>query len=146
MELRNGDIFATKPVLEAVLKLPADKLTWKGKYYLAKLGRVLSAPLADIEATRVKLVQQYGEKTETGFQVPAGEKVIAFQAALAEVLDLEVEVDWKCITLTDKDAEALTGEEMMLLDRFIAFPEPKEPQGATGDGVVKEAEAVLNKK
>ena len=145
MLIKNGDILAIKPTLEAALGLPADKLSWRGKYYLAKLGRILSEPLKDIEATRIKLVQQYGVKTETGYAVAPGEPTSKFQAEFGGVLDIETEMGWTRITLTDKDAEALTAGEMMALDLFIAFPEPGGTPEITGDGVVKDAEAVVRK-
>lgn len=124
LKLKNGDILQVKPALEAILKLPADKLTVRGKYFMAKLGRKLSGPLADIEAARVKLVQQHGEKTEQGFSVKSPAALAAFQTGLAEVFDIEAEVDWEPVTLSDKDAEALTGGEMLMLDQFITFPDP----------------------
>ena len=121
MKVKNGDILQAKPVLEAMLKMPASELTVRGKYTMAKLGRKLSGPLADIEAARVKLVQQHGEKTETGFEVKAN-ALPSFQTDFAEVLDMESEVNWEIVTLTDKDATAITGGEIMVLDQFIAFP------------------------
>ena len=124
MKVKNGDIWAVKSALEGVLKLPADKLSARGKYFMAKLGRKLSGPLADIEAARTSLVQQYGEKTPSGYQVSPGEAFVAFQTAFAEVQDIETEVDWSPIMLTEKDGEAWTSGEMMALDRFITFPEP----------------------
>ena len=124
MKLQNGDILQAKPVLEAILKLPADKLTVRGKYFMAKLGRKFSGPLADIEALRVKLVQQHGEKTEQGYSVASPAALAAFQTGLAEVFDIETELEWEPVTLSEKDAEALTGGEMFALDQFFSFPEP----------------------
>ena len=147
MKVANGEILQAKPVVEQVLQLPADKLTWKGKYFLAKLGRKLSGPLTDIETIRQKLVEQYGQKTEQGYEVKGAEALVSFRKDFAEVLDIETEVDWSPVMLSDKDAEALTGGQMMELDRFISFPEPGEnPSAVAGDGVVKDAEAVLNGK
>ena len=134
MQLTNGEIFRVKPALDAVLNLPADRLSWRGKYFMAKLGRILSGPLADIEATRVKLVQEYGEKTTTGFTVPPGERTNRFQAEYAEVLGVAVELDWSCVILTEKDADALTGGEVMLLAPFVTFPEPSP---AAPNGTIK---------
>lgn len=137
MKIKNGDIQALKPALENILRLPANQLSWKGKYFLAKLGRVISGPLQDIEAARVKLVQEYGQKTEQGFSVPP-KKAAAFQVEFAKVLDIEVEVEWSLATLTEKDADALTGGEMMLLDQFITFPDPST---TPSDGVIPFSEA-----
>ncbi len=125
MKVRNGDILQAKPVVEAMLKMPASELTVRGKYTVAKLGRKLSGPLADIEAARVKLVQQHGEKTEQGYEVKAS-ALQAFQVDLTEVLEMETEINWDVVTLTDLDATALTGEEIMVLDKFVVFPEPPE--------------------
>lgn len=121
MKVKNGDILQIKPVLEAALALPADQLSTKGKYWLARLGRVLSGPLNDIEAARVKLVQQHGVKTETGYTVPPGEAFRAFGADFREVMDIETDVNWSPVTLTEKDAAALTGGAMLVLDQFISF-------------------------
>ena len=141
MKLTNAEIWqlagvrgeiAKKTPLQKILELPADKLTWRGKYFLVKLARIIGGPIQDLEAIRVKLVQQHGEKTPVGYEVLPGEAFGAFQAQFMEVLGLEIELDWASVILAEKDAEALTGEQILLLEKFIAFPVPSPvaPNGA----------------
>lgn len=138
MKIKNGDILQAKPALEAVLKLPAAKLTSRTKFWLSPLARALRGPLEDIEKTRVSLVEQYGEKTSTGFTV-LPDRVMEFSKAYTQVLDIERDLNLPSVPLTEQDMEALTGEELMLLGPFLTLP---DLTGAHPNGKVEKLEEV----
>ena len=113
MKLTNREIYSYALALNEAFADSTQRLPMKVNFYLQKNKKTLVDLGQDIEASRLEVIQSYGNITEDGTQylIPQ-EKLEDAQKELEELLTLEQEVDIYTISadsLTD-DISLTTGQ------------------------------------
>ncbi len=117
-----GNVILTLAAINAVLHENGKerKLPFRVKHRLARVKEILEKEGRVYEAERVKLVEEFGDKTEIDghetLEVKDPEKLEKFYAAMEEVLKTEV----------DEDYVKLSQEDMALIEEIdIDITEPQ---------------------
>jgi hypothetical protein len=114
---------------KALERFGARGLPPKVAYTAAKLLALVRRELKVYREVHNKLVKQYGEEIPPGsgtFQVRAAE-FATFAAALTDVLDAPVEINWTPIALEDLGGDPLRADDLVALDPFLANGTPGTP-------------------
>ena len=101
MKLKLGEVYS---LVRNLPKLTNKDIPIKISYRLLKLLKICSAEMDTLEKTRIKLVEKYAEKTDDdkkGECKVADENKEKFQEQFAKLLDEDVEIDFKLISIED---------------------------------------------
>lgn len=134
MKVTKGYIADAKGSLEIALNLPSDRMTEKGKYWLAKLGRLLTPALKEFQEDLNELVRTYGHKVPAGYEVSGDDDREGYAEAVKQLRDIECEIAWNVIRFGPKEGASLNGGHRMSLDAFFDFPEPVDEDTSPTNG------------
>ena len=107
---------------EAIKKILNSPLDVKTAYFLGKTVKKFNEELQNIEAIRVKLVEQYGEVGENGSKQVQPDKFRDFYKDYNEALKIEVEFDIGKISLDKLESIKLTPIEINAISFLIEEP------------------------
>lgn len=127
MQATNGEIWNAKAALQELIK---EVLPVKTAYWLTKLVRKADEQLRDIEAVRVKLMNQYGQRGEDGNLVADAhnnvvmipENQAAFATTFNELLSETVEVEglpMEKILLPSDNGLCISAATLLALEPFV---------------------------
>lgn len=111
MKLTNGQVQAGLDALTILCNDP-NRLPTLAAVRAGRAVRKLREAAEPVEAVRVRLVEEHGEKTEDGMRVPE-KNYPAFLPAYGELMAEEVDLDIQPITLKDVEAGWSKGEDGM---------------------------------
>ncbi|MCK9370955.1 hypothetical protein M0R04_13675 [Candidatus Dojkabacteria bacterium] len=102
--------------LDKLTSLSKIKLPIKVSYWVSRILSKVNSELKSFQEQRNKLIEEYGEQDEKTkqFTVKDPEKLKVFSKEINELLDVEVELDVKKISI--KDLGAITIEPELLLN------------------------------
>jgi lipoate-protein ligase A len=103
------DIYNSVPVMNKILETP---LPASVSFQLSKLLKTLNDEMKSIEEQRIKLVEKYGNKSETQETVVSEENKEKFLQEFSDLLNTEVEVTWHPLSSSKFDALQLSVNEM----------------------------------
>lgn len=133
MKVKAKELLASSKILEKIFNSPMDKA--KVAYALVKIKKSIDSELKNIDDTRIKLVDKYAEKDESGkpkVEEKDGRSVFvltdpkAFDEAYNKFLDeTEVEIDtWK-IPFEAVERLNLSVTELGMISYILKDPEEK---------------------
>lgn len=116
---------------EALQKLSKTDLKAKLAWQVARLLKAADKEIQEFNETRLKLIQKYGEKDESG-ELITDEKgnckilpdsLDSFSTELNELVNSEIELNVNKIAIDDLDSISFTPADMNSLENFIDFGE-----------------------
>lgn len=102
---------------EALLSLAQTELPIKQSVALARLLKKYNEELGLLDQQRLKLLQEYGQITDTGY-TPDNTRLEEFNEKLNELLDIQTDLGMDPVTLTPERVDAKT---VLLVEDFIKF-------------------------
>ena len=123
---------ALKTIIEGLEVLATKELPVKNAYWIGKTISKLGSEFRDCEAARNKLCLKHCAKDDKGNPVLEGEdetkkfnipNMDAFTAELAELWNMEIEVEFKPIPVEHLEGVKIDSITMMKLDGFIDLGE-----------------------
>jgi hypothetical protein len=124
-----GELFAFNPdgavTLSAGLqKLAEAELPAAVSFRVARTIRKIGAELEAFQKTRLEMFRRFGQEQDGGYRIPP-EKIAEFQAQLAGLLAVEIEIDAKPLLLADLNGCNLRPRDMLDLEKFVVEEAPK---------------------
>lgn len=114
--MKIGNVVTGLPALQ---KLAGESLTPKTLYWVSKLLSKLDKDIDFFSTERNKLVQEYGDEVEDGkFQVKP-ENRPDFERRMNELLDIEIEGDFKPVKLPTSEHITLSYNDLRMLEGFV---------------------------
>jgi len=104
--------------LPALQKLAGENLTPKVLYWTNKLLTRLEKEIDFFSTERGKLLKQYGEEVEPDKWRVKPENIEAFEAAMKEVVDIDIEADFKVVKIPTTEKISLSYNDLRLLEGF----------------------------
>jgi len=102
--------------LPAMQKLAGENLTPKTLYWTNKLLSRLEKDVDFFGQERSKLLKQYGEETEPDKWRVKPENIEAFEAAMKEIVDIDIEADFKVVKIPTTEKISLSYNDLRLLE------------------------------
>ena len=102
--------------LPALQKLAGENLTPKVLYWTNKLMARLEKEIDFFSTERGKLLKQYGEEVEPDKWKVKPENIEAFEAAMKEIVDIDIEADFKVVKIPTTEKISLSYNDLRLLE------------------------------
>jgi len=120
-------ISALVDATETLQKLSQKPLKAKAAFQVSRLLKEADKEAKEFNDTRIKLIDKYGEKDETGelkvdengnCRVPP-ESINDFNAEMTELLNSEIEINANKLNINDLEEMEFTPSEMIALEPFV---------------------------
>lgn len=120
--------------INVIQGIATDKMNSQGAYRLHKLFKKLSEEQKELEEFRMKLIEEYAKKDkelkpliEEGQYQFTEENIKAYTKKYEELLNTEVELEFKQIPFTLLDGSKMSIQDIDILESYFQFEE--EVQG-----------------
>ena len=120
---------------EAYSRLLTMPLEAKDAYWIAKSIRVFDSEIKDFQTARLATMKKYGFEPETQITPEKQDDLKKADAELAEILNGEVEVPLRKITIA-QNSTVLTARDLVALEGIVTVSGFDEPAPAPATNVV----------
>jgi single-stranded DNA-specific DHH superfamily exonuclease len=122
MKLKLSELKNAEPALRKLLN--SDLLNVKTAYRLGRSISKIDSELTQLEATRVRLVNKYGQKDKKGTITVKKENIEKFTQDMSKLLSMDVNLSIEPISLADlPDNIGLSPVDLNALSPLIKIPE-----------------------
>lgn len=115
-----------REIMEGLNEMLDKELPIKTAYWFGKLAKKIQKEYGELEENRMKLVQKHAKKGETGNPIIENDKFVfanqdSFNAQFLELLETEVQIDFKPIALDRLGDIKLSPIAMIGLEKFLVI-------------------------
>jgi hypothetical protein len=129
IQIKAGELFIFTPdgavtLNEGLQRLSSAELSAAVSFRVARTIRKIGAELEAFQKTRLEMFKRFGEESGGGYRIPP-ERIAEFQAQLAGLLAVEIELDARPLLLADLNGCNLRPRDMLDLEKFVLEEPPK---------------------